>query len=184
MILNIEISGVTPLLMNRFNISEVDKTVKRDKNLSPREEASLVCYEDAEGRLYYPTCNIFACIIEAGKFHKSGKLKITTARSSLIPAGLMIEKEFVYFKRPSTWEVDSRGVVIPSTGGKIVKNRPRLDDWCLGFSLILDTKMFTPKEVRMILDDAGSKVGLGDFRPARKGIYGRFVVTGWDEIKD
>jgi hypothetical protein len=133
--------------------------------------------------LHYPTNNIFSCIIEAGKFHKSGKTKITTARSSLIPAGLMIERELVYFKRPATWEVDSRGVVIPSTGGKIVKHRPRLDDWCLNFTLVLDPKMFTPKEIRMILDDAGSKVGLGDFRPARKGIYGRFVVTSWEEEK-
>jgi hypothetical protein len=93
----------------------------------------------------------------------------------------MIEGETVYFKKPDTWEIDSRGVVVPSTGGRIVCHRPRLDDWCLEFTLILDTAMFSSKFVRLLVDDGGSKVGLGDFRPSRKGIFGRFVVTNWRE---
>jgi hypothetical protein len=177
--IQIEITGVTPLLMNRFNLDE--QNVKKDKNLTPREAAKRVCYEDENGKLYYPTTNIYATLIEAGKFHKDGKVKVTTARSSLIPAGVMILGETIYFKKPETWEVDTRAVVVPSTGGRVICHRPRLDDWQLSFELEVDLKMFTPKFVRTLLDDAGSKVGLGDFRPARKGIYGRFVVTEWHE---
>lgn len=177
---NIEITGVTPLLMNKFNIDEQQTKVK-DKNITPREAAEKVCYMDDQKKLYYPTTNIYACIIEAGKYHKDGKVKVTTARSSLIPAGVMIMGEAIYFKAPQNWEVDSRAVVIPSTGGRIVCHRPRLDKWSLEFILSLDTKMFSPKFLRTIIDDAGSKVGLGDFRPSRKGIFGRFVVTNWKE---
>jgi hypothetical protein len=180
--ISIEITGITPLLMNRFNIDEQQAKIK-DKNLTPRETAYRVCYEDEEKKLYYPTVNIFSCIIEAGKFHKDGKVKVTTARSSLIPAGVMIEDQIVYFKEPATWEVDSRAVVVPSTGGRVVCHRPRLDQWVLEFTLKLDTKMFSPKFIRTVVDDAGSKVGLGDFRPSRKGIYGRFVVTNWKETE-
>jgi len=178
----VEISGLTSLLMNKFSLEE--QGIKKDKNMTPREDAEKKVYQDEQGRLYYPTTNIFACIIEAGKFHKDGKNKVTTARSSLIPAGVMIHDEVVYFRRPDTWEVDSRAVVVPSTGGRIVCHRPRLDDWCLGFSLSLDIKMFSPKTLRAIIDDAGSKVGLGDFRPSRKGIFGRFTVTSWQEERD
>jgi hypothetical protein len=180
--LKIEISGVTPLLMNRFNIDE--QKVKKDKDLTPREAAEKVCYIDENKKLYYPTTNIYSCLIEAGKFHKEGKVKVTTARSSLIPAGVMIEGETIYFTQPETWEVDSRSVVVPSTGGRIVCHRPRLDEWVLNFILKIDLKMFSPKFIRTLIDDAGSKVGLGDFRPARKGIYGRFVVTNWEEIRE
>jgi hypothetical protein len=180
--LNIQITGVTPLLMHRFNIDEHEAKVK-DKNLSPREQASRVCYQDESGKLFYPTTNIYAAIIEAGRFHKDGKSKITTARSSLVPAAVMMEGESVYFSKPDTWEVDSRAVVVPSTGGRIVCHRPRLDKWCLDFALTLDTKMFSPTLLRALIDDAGQKVGLGDFRPSRKGIYGRFVVTKWNEEK-
>ncbi len=177
--LDVEITGITPLLMHRFNIEE--QGLKRDKSLTPREEAERVCYQDEKKRLFYPTTNIYACIIESGRFHKEGKKFVTTARSSIIPAGVMIEREFVFFKKPSVWEVDSRAVVVPSTGGRIVSHRPRLDEWSLDFTLNIDKKMFTPKFIRMLIDDAGNKVGLGDFRPARKGIYGRFVVTEWKE---
>lgn len=177
--IHVEITGITPLLMNRFNID--DQNIKKEKNLTPRESAQKLCYEDEHKKLYYPTTNIYACIIEAGKFHKDGKVKVTTARSSLIPAGVMIDGETIYFKTPETWEVDSRSVVVPSTGGRIVCHRPRLDSWCLDFTLTLDLKMFSPKFIRTLIDDAGSKVGLGDFRPARKGIFGRFVVTNWRE---
>lgn len=181
--IDIEITGITPLLMNRFNIDEQQSKIK-EKNLSPRETAKKVCYEDEQQKLYYPTTNIYACIIEAGKFHKDGKNKVTTMRSSLIPAGVMIEGETIYFKEPCSWEVDSRAVVVPSTGGRIVCHRPRLDNWCLPFTLSLDTKMFSPRFIRTIVDDAGGKVGLGDFRPARKGIFGRFVVTNWNEYTE
>lgn len=181
MILIIEITGVTSLLMNRFNLDEQQIKIK-EKNLTPRETAKKVCYEDEQGKLYYPTLNILACIIEAGKFHKEGKIKVTTARSSIIPAYVMIEGEYVYFKEPQTWEVDSRAVVVPSTGGRIICHRPRLDNWCLEFVLTLAEKEFSKKVLRQIVDDAGCKVGLGDFRPARKGTFGRFVVTNWHEI--
>lgn len=176
--IDIEITGITPLLMNKFNIED---SGKKEKNLTPREAAEKVCYLDEQKKLFYPTVNIYSCIIEAGKFHKDGKVKVTTARSSLIPAGLMIDGEFIYFNEPSQWEVDSRAVVVPSTGGRVVCHRPRLDKWALNFTLKLDTKMFSAKFIRVLLDDAGNKVGLGDFRPSRKGIYGKFCVTSWKE---
>ena len=32
-----------------------------------------------------------------------------------------------------------------------------------------------------LVDDAGQKIGLGDYRPARKGPFGRFSVVSWVE---
>jgi hypothetical protein len=34
--------------------------------------------------------------------------------------------------------------------------------------------------VRVIVNDAGSRVGLLDFRPEKKGPFGRFSVIKWD----
>lgn len=180
MIIDIEITGVTPLLMNRFNEDDLSNK-KRDKHLTPREEATKTAYLDQEGKLYYPPENIYACIIEAGKFHKDGKNKITTMKSSLIPAGVMIIDKVCRFTKPDLFEVDSRSVVVPSTGGRIMKRRAKLDEWITNFSIELDIQMFSPRQMREIVDDAGKKVGLGDYRPSRKGIFGRFVVTKWEE---
>ena len=118
----------------------------------------------------------------------AGKSKLTTMKTSLIPAGLMVDDLvclLIYTDgKPLTeWEVDSRSVVIPSTGGRIMAHRPRVDAWNATFTLDLDTTMFTPNLVRSVVDDAGKKIGLGDYRPARKGPFGRFVVSRWDIVE-
>lgn len=62
-------------------------------------------------------------------------------------------------------------------------HRPRLDEWSTAFTLDVDGDMFSEKLVRLLVDDAGKKCGLGDYRPNRKGPFGKFVVTSWETIK-
>ncbi len=184
MLVEISIEGITPLLMNRFTeeaaakvssgVSKVSVSGKGD----PRKQAEPKRYADKDGNLYIPGPNIFACLIQAGKFHKVGKSKVTTLKSSLVPAGIQI-MEIVCPLKTKHFEVDSRSVVIPSTGGRIMCHRPRLDTWKTGFTLDVDTDMFELDFVRVLVDDAGRKIGLGDFRPDRKGPFGKFVVTNW-----
>jgi hypothetical protein len=182
------IAGVTPILMNRFTAeNEVDVTSgsrpahKGDQG-SPREQAEKKLYADSEGKLYIPGPNIFACLIEAGKYHKLNKKQVTTQKRSMVPAGLSVEEIVCPLKTPG-WEVDSRSVVNPSTGGRIMCHRPRCDKWELTFTLDIDETLFSPKFVRQLVDDAGKRVGLGDYRPDRKGPFGKFVVKGWRELK-
>ena len=61
-------------------------------------------------------------------------------------------------------------------------HRPRFDAWTLNFTLDVDADMFADTLVRELLDIAGKRIGLGDFRPARRGPFGRFVVTGWKKV--
>lgn len=187
--ITVTIQGVSPLLMNRFTeaneiaVSGGTTVAFRGSKGTPREQAEPKRYCDTKGVLYIPGPNIFSALIAAGSFHKAGKSKITTMKTSLVPAGIQVE-DLVCSLDTDQWEVDSRSVVIPSTGGRIMCHRPRVDKWSLSFTLDVDTTMFDPKLVRAIVDDAGKKIGLGDYRPARKGPFGRFVVTKWDEAKE
>jgi hypothetical protein len=178
--INVEIEGITPLLMNKFN-EETLNTSNRDKNETPREAALKTAYRGEGGALYFPAENIFACIVCAGKYHKIGKNKVTTMKSSLIPAGLTMLSTACLFNTDE-FEVDSRSVVIPSTGGRIMKHRARLDQWKTIFSIEVDGSLISEKMARQIIDDAGSKVGLGDFRPDRKGSFGKFKVIKWEKV--
>ena len=184
MLIKITIQGISPLLMNRFHedsevrISNGTSPISTSGKGNPREQATKKAYRDDKGNLFIPGPNIFASIIEAGKFHKAGKSKVTTQRSSLIPAGVFILDPIIPLNTKN-FEVDSRSVVIPSTGGRIMCHRPRLDSWQLTFNLEVDVEMFDENFVRLLVDDAGKKVGLGDFRPSRKGPFGRFSVIGW-----
>jgi hypothetical protein len=67
----------------------------------------------------------------------------------------------------------------PKTGGRFLCYRPCFEDWSLAFTLTLDLKEMNEKLLREIVDAAGKKIGLGDFRPDNKGPYGKFVVTSW-----
>ncbi|UZR27449.1 hypothetical protein [Methylococcus mesophilus] len=189
MLIQATITGTTPLLMNRFTeeaerkVSSGTSAVSIGTKGTPREQADPKVYRDDKGGLYIPGPNLFAALIAAGTFHKVGKSKVTTTKTSLVPAGLAVE-EIALPLGTKEFEVDSRSVVIPSTGGRVMCHRPRLDQWHVSFTLSVDTDIFSPQFVRLLVDDAGKKIGLGDFRPARKGPFGRFVVTKWQETKE
>lgn len=134
-----------------------------------------------------PGPNIFRGLIDAGTFHKAGRKQLTTGKSSLIPAGMqLVELECPiinpFSKDAPVWEVDSRSVVNPATGGRMMCHRPRFDAWKISFTLEVDDAMFDERIVRMLVDDLGTKIGLGDFRPSRKGPFGRFHVVNWERL--
>lgn len=183
--ITVTIQGVTPLLMHRFtdeNALETEhgtRPISKGEKGTPREQAEPKRYCDKEDNLYIPGPNINSCIVAAGKFHKLGKVKVTTLKSSLVPAGLIVE-DITCDLGTKEFEVDSRRVVNPSTGGAFMCHRPRLDVWGFTFHLDVDDEMFSERFVRILIDDAGRKIGLGDFRPDRKGPFGRFVVKKWN----
>lgn len=187
--IKVTIEGVSPLLMNRFTEESEIKvgggtsvTFSGDKG-TPRQQAEPKRYSDNKGHLFVPGPNIFAALIAAGAFHKAGKSKLTTFKTSLIPAGILVD-DLVCSLGTDKWEVDSRSVVNPSTGGRRMCHRPRVDQWSLSFTLEVDAAMFSPALVRALVDDAGKKIGLGDYRPAKKGPFGRFVVKRWEALKE
>lgn len=184
--ISVTIHGLSPLICNKFTDASMlaDGTTPSMKGQKPipREQAEAKIYGSATGPVI-PGPNIFRCLIDAGRFTKVGKSQITTAKSSLLPAGCLVTNLecpiLTLAGLAAPWEVDSRSVVIPATGGRVMAHRPRFDEWTISFDLDLDLKMFDPKTIRGVVDDAGTKIGLGDFRPARKGPFGRFKVTKW-----
>lgn len=184
MLIKVTIVGTAPLLCNRFTeaaqakVSATTSGVMRGQQSLPREVATRKLYVNAQGKPVIPAPNLMRAIVDAGAHVKHGKSKLSTQRSSLVPAGLSIV-EIELPITPSAWEVDSRSVVIPATGGRIMAHRPRFDKWHLVFTLDIDAEMFDEAVARELVDLAGKRVGLGDFRPARKGPFGRFRVDHW-----
>lgn len=185
--IKVQIAGESPLLCNRFTDAAMLKldggtsaiASASDKG-SPRQRASERLYVDSDLKPVLPGPNLYRAIIDAGRFHKTGREKVTTAKSSLVPAGMWM-KEVELRIIDGAWEVDCRTVVNPATGGRMVAYRPRFDQWSVAFTLDVDDKMFGASIVRALVDDAGSKIGVGDFRPARKGPFGRFKVVSWKQ---
>jgi hypothetical protein len=133
--IKVKIEGLTPLLINKFGdaaeasagLGERSSIVGRGDR-TPREEAETKLYVNEKGGVFVPGMNLLACLIEGGKFHKIGKSKVTTLKSTLVTAGIFL-KEIELPLKPAKWEVDTRAVRIPATGGRIPRHRPRFDKW-------------------------------------------------------
>jgi hypothetical protein len=190
--IEVEVTGTTALICNRFH-DEAAEAATNGRRASAAAGDRGTPMEQAEKKLYtgkddetliIPQPNLLRCIVDGGLYHKAGKSKITTQRNSLLYACLDIEGAEIEIHHKEPWRVDTRAVRIPSTGGRILAYRPMFDDWSLQFVAVLDTDVVGVKLLRMIVDDAGKKVGLGDFRPATKGPFGKFVVTQWKELPE
>lgn len=188
--INIVIEGKTPLLCNAFG-DEAAMAATNGTRLSsvgdkgtPQEQATKKLYVGHDGKPMIPQPNLFRCIIDAGIYFKAGKSKVTTQKSSLIPACVEIDGIEIPIEHSEPWQVDTRAVRIPSTGGRILCHRPCFNDWRLSFTAMVDEDMMSPKLFRDIVDAAGKRIGLGDFRPSCKGPFGKFVVVSWVEEKD
>lgn len=187
MLIQCKLQGTSPLLCNRFGEEAQQKVslgttaVIQGAKPPPRAQAEGKLYLGADGKPVLPGPNLMRALVDAGQFIKSGKSKLSTQRTSLVPAGLsIVEIELPLL--PGRWETDSRSVVIPSTGGRIMCHRPRFDEWKLSLTLDVDESMFGEAVVRELVDLAGSRIGVGDFRPARRGPFGRFRVDSWKKV--
>lgn len=183
--ISVSIEGTTPLLCNKFTDAAMMAATNGSRSSAigdrgtPREQAESKLYVGHDGKFIIPQPNVLRCIIDGGKFFKAGKSKVTTIKSSLIPSCVDIQCIEVPIRHKEPWEVDARAVRIPSTGGRILCYRPCFNDWALDFTVFLDTEIMTAKLFREIVDAAGKRIGLGDFRPDCKGPFGKFVVTSW-----
>ncbi len=182
---SVTIEGVTPLICNKFT-DEAQASATSGSRAStvgdkgtPREIAESKLYTDSAATPIIPGPNLFRCLIDAGKFFKAGKSKLTTLKSSLIPAALSLDEVEIQIVHDEPWEVDSRPVRIPATGGRIIAHRPMFNDWRLSFHLQLDDTVIGAKMLRDLVDAAGQRIGLGDFRPDCKGMFGKFKVVHW-----
>lgn len=170
--ITVGIEGISPLLMHRYPLEPEEAIEKK-----PMEyQAEYAAYRDESGELYIPGVAIQRSLINAATYSKG------TGRASLqktAAACLMVEPEIVGLGAKD-YTIDSRRVVVPATRGAVIRHRPRLDKWGCEFSLSWDDVLLSDVQVRKIVDDSGSRVGLLDFRPERKGPFGRYMVTGWD----
>ena len=188
--ISVIITGKTPLLCNKFTDAEqmaasnASRSSISSNSRAPQEVAESKLYKDEDGVIGIPQPNLFRCIIDAGKYFKVGRNNVTTQKSSLIPACVAVSPIFIQLAHKHPWRVDSRPVRIPATGGRIVAHRPCFEDWSLAFDVELDEEIMNESLFREIVDAAGGRVGLGDFRPDCKGPFGKFVVTRWDIISN
>lgn len=168
----VTLQGKTPLLMHRFPLEPVEAIDKKPKE----EQAEIAAYRDEEtGNLYVPGVNVQRAFI-GGAVYSKGKGRASLQKPAA--ACLMVSPANLDLGIKD-YAVDSRPVVIPSTKGRVIRHRPRINDWKISFELDYDDTLLSHDQVREIVDNTCQRVGFLDFRPERKGPFGRAMVIDW-----
>ena len=171
----VELTGVTPLLMNSpKSMLEPNKGTKlKTKKYDQEEDAEKGAYRTDSGELYVPAEAIKACIVGAAAYRKFGKY----AARPIVAGGVYITPRQIELGTKD-YDIDLRTVVIQRS--RVVKARPRLDEWKIKFTLKYNENLIADDSLlRPIFEDAGQRVGLLDFRPQKLGEFGQFEVTKW-----
>jgi len=179
----VTIQGTSPLLMNKPSVSigiPIGGPVKRETK-TPKELAEEKLYE-INGELYIPSTHLEAALVNAGTQKKMlGKGSSRANYSKACGYAVSIEPFEIVHKKQK-WEVFSVLAVNPSTKGRVLLHRPMLRDWEAGFNVIFDEEQIEPVVMKELFDIAGRIVGIGDWRPIKKGKFGKFQVINWKEI--
>ncbi len=198
-VLRFHLKSLSPgMLQNPGNDPDFLDIVLRQKQQSQKrtdwtvqEEAGTKLYRSeklSDGsitKMGFPTQNLIACLVGAGRYVKSGKLQISTAKSTTLFEFLDFPEDFCVFK-----DIDKDGNIpwkgflakgnLDSGGKKVAVaiTRPRIPHWETSFTVRLDTKRGISRDtVVALVETAGRKIGLCDWNPIHRGQFGRFIIS-------
>ncbi len=178
---NVTIKGIAPLLMHRFSEDKLTKVSARsgDRKLDDKEKRALATQflYTHKGKLAQPSVHIEGAMVKAAtELRLAGSGKKTY--KDLVKSSVFVFPEMIPHKNQA-WDVDGRPVVNPTTRGRSMCYRPRLDSWELSFQVeVLDNRA-DPKAIEEIISLAGVRNGIGSYRPR----FGRFEVTSFKAVK-
>ena len=174
-----EIEGITPLLMNRFRDAEIEgKSKKKGEQKDADVKDKLYLTED--DKPYLPSVYLWRCLIDAGKrLQVRGQGKSTY--SKIVGSCVEINPDAIELK--GNWEVFRVSAVNPMTRGRVMCSRPMFKKWSCSFEINIAGDEISLETLNTLLTDAGQRTGLGDWRPEKKGKYGKFMVTKFAEVK-
>lgn len=179
--INVELTGTSDLLMNRYSVDSYQKQKAGGRAIGkiydPKIEAENSAYWKTTGKkeLMIPSNAIYCCILNASSFMKIGK----RSAKPILAGSIKIEPAEIGLGTDK-YEIDSRGVVIQRS--RVIKSRALVKcPWKIKFQIVYNENAIgEPLVIKNILEQAGERVGLLDYRPARSGWFGCFKVSKFE----
>lgn len=199
---SITLWGCAPCMMDPMS-PEVLESIRTKTPMAKTHDVSA--FDIAKGkiirnpdtrRIGFPAEYLIGALVEAGRSVKIGKEQISTAKSTMLFSFLSFDEMFFDFQHiPDTvlpesedekkyWKPDMRRGVSDQTGVVNAIIRPKFENgWELVVKPTIDLTIASDTRiVRQLFEIAGRKVGLGSFRPAHRGPFGRFLVKSFEEV--
>lgn len=188
----VRVTGLTPLLMN--NPESMQEGKKPPIKGTPFEQANPLVITNGAGVLAIPSFALRSSICEGASFLKSPIPK-KMMKSFFYETITVLPDEWLVLTRngepipngndeDNGWDIDGRRARVNKTGGSVWRYRPKINlPWSFEASIAWDTpdksqghEDFIVARFQEAVIRSGSGIGLGDFRPQNKGIFGRYSV--------
>jgi hypothetical protein len=172
--IKVTIEGTTPILFNRFRDVAIEgKSKKRTGAMAESDVEDKLYIQD--GKTQLPATYLRNSIVEASKqFKIVGKGKSTY--SKLIASTVDIEPFYIELDADK-YEIFRISAVNPMTKGRMMTERPKYNNWKASFEIILNDDAVPVSVLNEVLEHAGKYVGVGDWRPEKKGMFGKFMIS-------
>ncbi len=187
----VTIRGLSPLLQNNpIQMGKGGDGASHKRTRPSREvEAESTTYRDSNGALYMPSKAIFGCMLNAAT-----DLKLKGSRKSLstmLKGATLGITDITGTPRQITLrdangnpltniDIYSDRCVIQKAG--VIKHRAMINEWGLEFIVKFASEYVPAQSIREALERGGILVGIGDYRPDKKGEFGRFEVMSFEEV--
>lgn len=186
--ITVELIGKQPILFHNIDLANPFATRTRALNeiQSKRKKTDADRLDMAKlewyGGLYVgagiegpavPTRMIRKCLIEGARINKLGKQveRAITFEDMMVPLSYEGSRDLDVLYASGNF-VDQTMVKVGV--GRILRTRPKFPEWAVVATAWLEEDQLNPSELRMIAEQAGRSVGLGDNRVNG---YGRFRAT-------
>ncbi len=171
--------GVSPMLQNRITDDFLIK-----KGVEQR------LYKGPKGEFGIPSYSLFRSLVEAGRHVVFGDKRLSTKKTSFLPDILSIVdeetgmlSEFIPFSDQSLkWGVKNYKYAIGGVAGGTI-SMPIFKVWAFESVVEVRTKQLNIEKVVDLFNKAGMFCGLGNFRPSRRGSFGRFKVDKFVQLE-
>lgn len=178
--------SLSAILMNPMTPEMLESLLRKTPMPKPGRDATFEEITDPKvirhpetGEPGLPAEYLLAALVEAGRHVKVKSKQVSTAGSTILYSFMAINEPFLVFTDYDGPTPDCRRGTNPNGGEAVVLLRPKFARWAFEVEIEIDDKKVEPSTVRELLNIAGSAVGVGDFRPAKRGPFGRFKVAHW-----
>lgn len=185
--LRVPLIGTAPLIVHRFSekakrqmldAMQGRKSPKEAKN--PEADYEAAFYRTDEGGYGFPVIAFKAATVGAARFY--GKSVSMTALRQFVFFDAPFSKDAGQKLAPITGEPHMReDVTRVGMGGTDLRYRPEFTEWSTEVEVTYVKSMLTRESVLSLIEAGGMGIGVGEWRPEKKGDFGTFQI---DETRD
>lgn len=184
--MRVPIIGTAPLLVHRFSekskrqmleAMQGKKSPKAPKD--PAAECDAARYRFADGADGFPAIAFKAATIGGARFYSG--VTMTALRQYLFFDGDLGVDGQKLVKIDGEWSM-REDVVRVGQGGTDLRYRPEYTNWSAVLDVRYVTSMLTQDSVLSLIGAGGMGVGVGEWRPEKKGDFGTYDIAGDAEI--